>query len=191
MRSKGNQPWIFTGRTNAEAEAPILWPRDAKSGLIGKHPDAGKHWRQEEKGTTEDEMVGWHHWLNGHVFEQTRGDSDGPRSLLCCSSWGHKESYKTATEQHLAETSWHLLLSPQQETIHWQLCITPPTKEWQGQKLDNLKVQNSINSQNRQEHFPSFTDSWSFISVVVYPAVVTGNWLLEVWDTSQVGLALP
>ena len=63
---KGNQPWIFTGRTDAKAEVPILWPADAKSRLVGKGPDAGKDWRQEEKRTTEDEMVGWHHWLNGH-----------------------------------------------------------------------------------------------------------------------------
>jgi len=67
--SKGNQSWIFIGRTDAEAETPILWPPDAKNWLIGKDPDAGKDWRWEEKGTTEDEMVGWHHWLNGHEFE--------------------------------------------------------------------------------------------------------------------------
>ena len=69
---KGNQPWIFTGRTDAEAEAPTLWPPDVKSGLIGKDPDAGKDWRQEEKGVTEDEIVGWHHGFNGHEFEQTQ-----------------------------------------------------------------------------------------------------------------------
>ena len=69
VNSKGNQSWIFIGRTEAEAEAPILWPPDMKDWLIGKAPDAGKDWRQEEKGTTEDEMVGWHHWLNGHEFE--------------------------------------------------------------------------------------------------------------------------
>ena len=72
---KGNQPWIFIGRTDAEAEAPVLWPRDVKSGLTGKDPDAGKDWGQEKKGMTEDEMVGWHHWLNGHEFEQIPGDS--------------------------------------------------------------------------------------------------------------------
>ena len=74
---KGNQPWIFTGRTDAEAEAPILRPLDAKSQLIGKDPDAGKDWRQEEKGMRKDEMVGWHHQLNGHEFEQTPGDGEG------------------------------------------------------------------------------------------------------------------
>ena len=74
---KGNQSWIFIGRTDAEAEALILWPPHAKSWLIGKDPDAGKDWRQEEKGTTEDEMVGWHHWPDGHEFEQALGVGDG------------------------------------------------------------------------------------------------------------------
>ena len=82
---KGNQSWIFIGRTDAEAETPVLWPPDAKSWLTGKDPDAGKDWRQEEKGMTEDEMVGWHHQLNGHEFEQTPGDSVGRGSLVCCS----------------------------------------------------------------------------------------------------------
>ena len=75
--AKGNQFWIFIGRTDAEAEAPIVWPPDAKSWLIRKDPDAGKDWRQDEKGTAEDEMVGWHHWLDGHEFEQTLGIGDG------------------------------------------------------------------------------------------------------------------
>ena len=90
VNPKGNQPWILTGRTNAEAEAPIIWPPDVKSWLIGKI-DAGKDWKQEEKGTTEGEMVGWHHWLNGHEFEQTLWDGEGLRSLVCCNPWGHTE----------------------------------------------------------------------------------------------------
>ena len=77
VNPKGNQPWVFTGRTDAEAEIAILWPPDAKSWHVAKDPDAGKDWRQEEKGTTEDEMVGWHHWLNGHEFEETLGDGEG------------------------------------------------------------------------------------------------------------------
>ena len=92
---KGNQSWIFIGRTDAEAETPMLWPPDAKNWLIGKDPDAGKDWRLEEKGTTEDEMVGWHHWLNGHDFEQALGVGDGQESLVCCSPWGPKESAMT------------------------------------------------------------------------------------------------
>ena len=89
VHPKGNQPWLFTGRT--DAEVPIVWPPEVKSRLIGKHPDAGNNWRQEEKGTTEDEMVGWHHRLNGHEFEQTLGDDEGQGSLACCSPWGSKE----------------------------------------------------------------------------------------------------
>ena len=81
---------MFIGRTDGEAEAPILWPPDAKSWLIGKDPDAGKDWR-EKKGTTEDEMVGWHHWLNGHEFEQAPGVDDGQGGLACCSPCGLKE----------------------------------------------------------------------------------------------------
>ena len=91
VHPKGNQPWIFIGRTDAGAEAPILWPPDAKSQLIGKDPDIGKDWRQEGKGTTEDKMVGWHHRLDGHKFEQALGDGEGHGSLVCCSPWGRKE----------------------------------------------------------------------------------------------------
>ena len=95
---KGNQPWVFIRRTDTEARGPILWPPDAKSQLIGKDPDAGKDWGQEEKGVTEDEMVGWNHQLYGSEFEQTPGDSEGQRSLACCSPWGCKDSY-IANEQ--------------------------------------------------------------------------------------------
>ena len=86
---------ISIGRTDAEAEAPILWPPDVKSWLIRKDPDAWKDWRQEEKGTTEDEMVGWHHRLDGLEFEQAPGDGEGQWSLACCSPWGHRESDTT------------------------------------------------------------------------------------------------
>ena len=91
VHPEGNQPWIFIGRTDAETEAPIFWPPDVESWLIGKDPDAGKDWRWEEKGMTEDEIVGWLHQVNGHEFEQTLGDSGGQRSLACCSPWGCKE----------------------------------------------------------------------------------------------------
>ena len=86
---------IIIGRTDAEAEAPILWPSDVKNWLNGKDPDAGKDWRQEEKGTTEDEMAGWHHWLDGLEFEWTPGGGDGQGGLACCDSWGRKESDMT------------------------------------------------------------------------------------------------
>ena len=96
---KGNQSWIFIGRTDAEAEIPILipifWSSDAKNWLIWKGPGAGKDWRWEEKGMTEDEMVGWHHWLNGHEFEKALGVGEGQGSLACCSPWGCKESDAT------------------------------------------------------------------------------------------------
>ena len=92
---KGNQSWICIGRTDAEAETPILWPPDAKNWLIWKDPHAGNDWRREEKGTTEDEMVGWHHRLNGHESEQALGVGDGQGSLACCSPRGHKESNTT------------------------------------------------------------------------------------------------
>ena len=90
VHPKGNQPWIFIGRT--DAEVLIVWSTDAKSWLIRKDLDDEKDWRQEEKGTTEDEMVGWHHWLDGHEFEWTPGVGDGQGSLVCCSPWGHKQS---------------------------------------------------------------------------------------------------
>ena len=88
--SKGNQPWLFIGRTDAGAEAPVFWPLDVKSWLIGKDPVTGKDWGQEEKEMAEDEMVVWHHHLNGHVFEQTPGDSEGQGSLACWKLWDRK-----------------------------------------------------------------------------------------------------
>ena len=92
VRSKGNQPWIFIGRTDVEAKIPILWPPHAKSWLIWKDPDAGKDWGQGEKRMTEDELVGRHHWLNGHEWEQTPGESEGQGSVVCCSLRSRKES---------------------------------------------------------------------------------------------------
>ena len=86
---------MFVGRTDAKAETPVIWPPDAKNSLTGKDPDAGKDWRQEEKRTTEDEMIGQHHWLNGHEFEQLLGVGDGQGSLMRCSPWGLKESDRT------------------------------------------------------------------------------------------------
>ena len=95
VRSKGDQSWMLIGRTDAKAETPILWPPHVKSWLTGKDPDAGRDWGQEEKGTTEDEMAGWHHQLNGREFEWTLGVGDGQGGLACCDSWGHKESDTT------------------------------------------------------------------------------------------------
>ena len=92
---KGNQSWIVIGRTDAQVETSVLWPHDSKNWPLGKDPDAGKEQKQEKKGTTEDEMVGWHHWLNGYEFVQPLGVGDGQGSLACCSPWGHKESDMT------------------------------------------------------------------------------------------------
>ena len=111
---KGDQSWVFIGRSQVEAETLILWPPDAKSWLFWKDPDAGKDWGQEEKGTTEDEMVGWHHQLNGHEFEQAPGDGEGQGSLVCCSPCGHRESdtIEQLTEQRQIPckvvASWNL-----------------------------------------------------------------------------------
>ena len=111
---QGNQPWVFIGRTGAEAEAPILWPPDVKNWCIGKDPDAGKDWGQEEKEAIENEMVGWHHQLSGEEFEQIQGNSDGQGNLVCCSSWSCRVGHDLATE-------WQ-----QQHTVN----ITQPKKEW-------------------------------------------------------------
>ena len=91
VHPQGNQSWMFIGKTDVEAETPILWPPDSKSWLIGKDPDAGKYRGQEEKGMTDDGMIGWHHWLNGHGFGWTLGVGDGQGGLACCGSWGRKE----------------------------------------------------------------------------------------------------
>ena len=95
VHSNGDQSWVFFGRNDAKAETPILWPPHAKSWLIRKDPDAGRDWGQEEKGTTEDEMAGWHHWLDGHESEWTPGAGDGQGGLVWCDSWCRKESDMT------------------------------------------------------------------------------------------------
>ena len=97
VHPKGNHSWIFIGRTDAEAETPIVWPPDVKNWLIGKDPGAGKDWRQEKKATTEDEMVGWHHQLNGCEFEQAPGVGDRQGSLACTSPWGRRVGHDWAT----------------------------------------------------------------------------------------------
>ena len=107
VNSKGNQSWIFIRRTDVEVQAPIIWPPDAKSRLIRKDPDAGKDWGQEEKRMKEDEMVGWHHWLDGYEFEQAREDGKALGSLACCIPWGLKES--VMTEQLNTHTHTHTM----------------------------------------------------------------------------------
>ena len=112
VHPKGNQSWIFFGRTDAEAETPILWPPDEKNWLIWKDPNAGKDWRREEKGMTEDEMVGWHHWLDGHEFEEAPGVGDGQGSLACCSPWGVAKSWTKLSDWTELTVSLNLVPSP-------------------------------------------------------------------------------
>ena len=109
VHPKGDQSWVFIGGTDVEAETPMLWPPDAESWLIWKGPDAGKDWGQEEKGTTEDEMVGWHHRLNGHGFGWTPGFGDGQGGLVCCDSWCRKES-DTTERLNWTELNWTELI---------------------------------------------------------------------------------
>ena len=130
VHPKGNQSWMFIGRTDTEAETPILWPPDAKSWFIWKDPDAGKDWRQEEKGMTEDEMVGWCHWLNGHECEQAPGVGNGQGGLVCCGLWGHKESDVTEQpnwltclflkQMSLKSSTWWLFLPSNSKPIQYE-----------------------------------------------------------------------
>ena len=113
---KGDQSWVFIGRTDTESETPILWPSHEKSWLTGKDPDAGRDWAQEEKGTTEDEMAGWHHRLDGCELEWTLGVGDEQGGLACCNSWGRKESDMTERPNWL---NWLTL-----EVIRMVLCFS-------------------------------------------------------------------
>ena len=126
VNPKGNQPWIFIGRTDAEAEAPILLPPDANSWLTGKDPDVSKDWRQEEKGTTEDEVAGWHHQLYGSEFEWTLGVGDGQRDLASCSPCGHKGSDMTEqlnwTELNWTETNCQVIREVEVESCGHEMC---------------------------------------------------------------------
>ena len=125
VNPKGNESWVFTGRTDAEAETPILWSPDAKNWLIGKDPDAGKDWRQE-KEMTEDETAGWHHQLDGHQFEQAPGVGDGQWSLACCSPWGCKE-LDMIEQLNWTELNWaseQELVSPSISLSHQKASIS-------------------------------------------------------------------
>jgi len=141
VHSKGDQSWVFIGRTDVEAETLILWPPHVKSWLIGKDPDAGRDWGQEEKGATEDEMAGWHHQLDGHEFEWTLGVADGQGGLACCDSWGRKDSDTTERLNWTEHTYSYLLkvYSQQESQSHkkkrsqstWFSIVHPrPSTEW-------------------------------------------------------------
>ena len=143
-----DQSWVFFGRTDVEAETPILWPPHAKSWLIGKDPDGGRDWGQEEKGTTEDEMAGWHYQLDGHEFEWTPGVGDGQGGLACCDSWGRKESERTEqlnwTECCLNPIKTFFIL----ESFLEDLCICLfPNQNWASlvaQTVNNLAIMQEI-----------------------------------------------
>ena len=123
VHPKGDQSWVFIGRTDIKAETPILWPPDVKTWLTWKDPDAGKDWGQEEKGTTEDEMVRWHHRLDEHGFGWTPGVGDGQRGLACCDSWGCKES-DTTERLNWTELNWCSLRSKEEEAgCFWRISL--------------------------------------------------------------------
>ena len=123
VHSKGDQPWVFFGRSEAKADTPVLWPPHKKSWLIRKDSDAGRDWGQEEKGTTEDEMAGGHHRLDGREFEWTLGVGDGQEGLTCCNSWGHRESDMT---ERLNWTELKRIAIVSQWTIWSYLTVTNP-----------------------------------------------------------------
>jgi len=152
VNPKGNQSWIFIGRN--DPETTILWPPDVKNWLIWKDPDAGKDWRQEERGMTEDEMFGCHHWLSGHEFEQAVGVGDEQESLACCSPWGCKESVTTEQLKWLKWLHWTSSILEGTETCpHWSRYIL-------GVDLPFLPHSASSRNSVHRTHFPA---SWYFL----------------------------
>ena len=143
VHPKGDQSWVFTRRTDVETETPTLWPPGANSWLIWIDPDAGKDWGQEEKGTTEDEMVGWHHRLNGHGFGWTPGVGDGQGGLVCCSSWGHKESDTTKRLNWLTDN----LDEPWRHYAKWNKSDTEVQELYHSPYKRNLELSNSQRKQ--------------------------------------------
>ena len=125
VHSEGDQAWDFFGKNDAKAETPILWLPHVKSWLIGKDSDAGKDWGQEEKGMTEDDMAGWHHWLDGRESEWSPGGGDGQGGLACCDSWGHKES---DTLSNWTELNWTQLHPSTDNWIKDSLSMAPPNR---------------------------------------------------------------
>ena len=145
VNPKGNQSWMFIRRTDAEAETLILWPPDGKNRCTGKDPDAGKDWRWVEKGTIEDEMVGWHHRLNGYEFEQALGAGGGQGGLVCCSPWGHKE-LDTTEQLNWTELNWLHPREPQ------GLQQKPGNQEGGTRRLNSWTLASSLQPQKLQFH---------------------------------------
>ena len=133
VHPKGDQSWVFIGKTDVEDEILILWPPDGKSWLIWKVPDSGKDWGQDKKGMTEDAMVGWHHQLNGHEFEKTLGFGDGQGGLACCGPWGNKESDMTKLLNWTEIESWLGGFLPLENGIRHRLYfgINSDLKDWE------------------------------------------------------------
>ena len=117
VHPKRDQSWAFFGRNDAKAETPVLWPPHVKNWLIGKDPDAGRDWGQEEKGTTEDEMAGWHHGLDGRESEWTPGFGDGQGGLACCDSWGRRVRHDWATELIWTELNWPWVVGKKEQLV--------------------------------------------------------------------------
>ena len=167
VHPKGDQSWVFIGRTDVEAETPILWPPDAKSWLFGKDPDAGNDWGQEEKGTTEDEMVGWYHWLDAHGFGWTLGIGDGQGGLACCGSWGHKESDTiewlnwaevTGYQAEKDSNSWGIRnmwgeLYHCPSLLSWEVFQATRRKGKQGRSQPTLNLRDKADSPGRPRQF--------------------------------------
>ena len=181
---KGNQPWIFFGRTGAEAETAILRPPDAKSWLIRKDPDAGKDWRQE-KGMSEDEMVGWHHWLNGRESEQAPGDYEGQGSLACCSPWSHKE---LDTTEWLNNNKVVNIITFVFKWFFWELHSKKERqhkKEWKKEKKKKLVI--FCLRRAAKERSPlmlkapgsNVTTNWVFTFCCVLSQVIYNHYLME------------
>ena len=174
VNPKGNQSWIFIGRTDAEAEAPILWLPDVKNGLFGKDLDAGEDWRWEAMGTTEDEMVGWHHWLDGHELEQAPGVGDGQGSLSCHGPWGCKESEMTEqlnwTELNCNKDSLWLLRRKLEG--FWNLCAGNGVQSsYYKSECHNTPVKNQLPINVCSRHSVRF--HWSiYLSLCQYHTVL-------------------
>ena len=151
VHPKGDQSWVFIRRTDTEAETPVLWPPDEKSWLIWKHPDAGKDWGQEEKGMTEDEMVGWHHQLNGHGFGWTPGVGDRERDVVCCDSWGLKESdtaeWLNWLTCHEAIRKQCLILSTSSFLFSFFVCPKEAFREGNGTPLQYSCLENPMDGE--------------------------------------------
>ena len=164
---QGNQPWDFFGRNDAKAETPVLWPPHAKSWLTGEDFDAGRDWGQEEKGTTEDEMAGWHHWLDGCKSEWTPGVGDGQGGLVCCDSWGQKSQTRLSdwTELMLFLVECLFLLL----ALKKQAAMLGKTK-WQGRTDGTLTLASCkgfwpLSSKKTR---PSVLKSWNYILSTIY-----------------------